>query len=72
MLTAEMNVCRMLSSRSGRKAKHPMGVRILVCQSALDQPVKDTIEGYAVKRQSTQSQLDLVVRQCRRRGTQQL
>lgn len=62
----------MLSSRGGRKAKHPLSVRILVRQSALDQPVQDAIEGYTVERQGPQSQFDLVVRQCRRRGSQQL
>lgn len=62
----------MLTRRSGRKAKHPIRIRILVRQPAFSQPVKDAVKRDTVDHRLTERQLDLVVRQRCGSGTQQL
>ena len=72
MLTAEMDVRRMLAGTGHGKTENTTGIGILVRQPGIDQPVEDTVKRNPVKRQAPQSKLDLVMRKRRRRATQQL
>ena len=65
-------MCRMLTDGCSRKAEHPLCIGIAVRQPALDQPVENTIERNAVDGRGAKCEFDLVVRQRRRRGVQQL
>lgn len=62
----------MLAWDRGREAEDAMDIGIPVRQPALDQPVENTIERDAVDRRGAKRQFNLVVRQRRRRGVQQL
>ena len=56
-----MNVSRVFSRRCGGESINPIAVGAFVRQSALDQPVEDAIERYAIKRRLAQRQFDLVM-----------
>ena len=62
----------MLPGRCGRKTKDPVAIGILVRQPAGNQPVKHTIEGYAIERRKTKSKFNFIVFQRCRRSPQQL
>lgn len=61
MLAAKMDMGRMLSGRCGREAKYPLAVRILVRQPAGNQPVKYTIEGYAIERRKSKGEFNFIM-----------
>ena len=67
-----MDMGRMLPGHCGRKTKYPVAVRILVCQPAGNQPVKNAIEGYAIERGRSKRKLDFIVLQRCWRLPQQL
>ena len=67
-----MDMRRMLAGDRSRETEDAMDIGIPVRQPALDQPVEDTIKRDAVDCRGAKRQFDLVVRQRRRRGVQQL
>lgn len=58
-----MHVLRMFAFRSCGEAEDAIGICILVCQAALNQPVEHTIERYPIKRRFAKCLLDLGVAQ---------
>ena len=62
MLTAKMDVRRMLAGTGHGKTENTTGIGILVRQPGFDQPVEDTVESNPVKHQCSQRKLDLVMR----------
>ena len=67
-----MNVRQMFASGSGREAKDPAGVGVLVDQTTRGKPIEYPIKGDPVYGQRTERLLDLAVRQCSRRGAKQV
>ena len=52
---------RMLPGRCGRETKYPVVVRILVRQPTGNQPVKHTIECYAIERRISKPKFNFIV-----------
>ena len=71
-IATKMDVLGVLAFRRDGKTEYAIGVGVLVCEAAFDQPVEHAIKRHAIKRRFSECLLDLVVTQRPRRRTQQL